>query len=202
MSEEQTKSKRTSRIELMILILVFMAPIFGAWIIYAYTDIGRGENINHGELLEPPVMLQDVSLDYYSNASNAGNLLGKWSLIYIMPGVCEGPCEEQIEMQRKLKLSLANNSHRLQLIIAHSGKPGSESGPGLTSQISWGDIPAMSVTEDFKVAVAGTSLPGYVESDMLLMDPAGNLMMRYNKDSDGAGILQDIKRLLRYSIID
>jgi cytochrome oxidase Cu insertion factor (SCO1/SenC/PrrC family) len=37
------------------------------------------------------------------------------------------------------------------------------------------------------------------ESEFLLADPKGRLMMSYKKGSEGAGIINDIKRLLRFS---
>ncbi len=201
MSEEQKSSKRVGRIELLVLVLVFISPILGAWIIYIYTDIGRGDSINHGNLLDPPVRLQDVSLHSPAGGSEAGNLLGKWSLIYILPDACEATCRQDIQMLQKLKLSLAQNSHRLQLVVANNSDLGAVGESGLATQVDWGEVLAMSIKDDFIVTADKTQLPDIFEREYLLVDPAGNLMMRYNRDSEGAGILQDIKRLLRYSRI-
>ena len=34
--------------------------------------------------------------------------------------------------------------------------------------------------------------------EIYLIDPIGNILMKYNFDSEDAGILRDIKRLLRF----
>ncbi len=199
MDEKQTGSKKIGRIELVLLVLVFMSPIIGAWFIYAYTEFGKTDSASYGVLLEPPVPLQDVSLSSPAGDKNAGSLTGKWSLVYILAGPCERACLDKVDMLIKLKQSLAQNSHRLQLIVAYEGSPDTVAGSDNVYEVSWDVVLVMPTISDFKSSREDVEMPGLIEGGLLLIDPAGNLVMRYNKDSDGAGILQDIKKLFHYS---
>jgi hypothetical protein len=99
-------------------------------------------------------------------------------------------------MLRNLRLALGSNSDRLQIVVA-AEQP----------YLSGADLDGAYVIDpaDIRAAEEGKAVDADYISGLgqgfYLVDPAGNLMMRYFVDSEGAGILQDLKRLLRYSRI-
>ena len=61
-------------------------------------------------------------------------------------------------------------------------------------------VVAIATARDAGVAFAG-SFPGTPTDHIYLVDPLGNLMMRFPRDPDPARMIKDLKRLLKYSRI-
>jgi cytochrome oxidase Cu insertion factor (SCO1/SenC/PrrC family) len=199
MDKHPPSIRRAGKAELLLLLLVFAAPILGAWIIYTYTDIGKGDNNNYGELIDPPLMVQDASLFSIKDNVIVGSLVGKWSLIYVLPGNCDQSCIKNSDMLQRLKSSLSKNSGRLQLVFFKNGGLDGLPLSVLSTPTNRKDLFVLplegmfeSLGDDYKSQILQ-------ESEFLLADPKGRLMMSYKKGSEGAGIINDIKRLLRFS---
>lgn len=199
MNEETQLIKKNGRTELLLLIVLFAAPVVGAWLIYNYTDIGKGESNSYGDLIEPAVAISQTALYAPANGAIAGELHGKWSLIYILPTKCEQACQQKINMLKHLKSSLVKNSDRLQLIVAYTTPADEFDGAGVPFDFNWGNILVLSFIEFFSFTSNGGGFMKPEIGEFMLVDPAGNFMMRYTANSEGSGIIQDIKRLLRYS---
>ena len=199
MDKQSPSVRRGGRAELLLLLLVFAAPILGAWIIYTYTDIGKEDNNSYGELIEPPFKAQDAPLLSMTDGVIAGSLQGKWSLIYVLPDNCDEDCKKNIDMLQRLKSSLAKNSGRLQLVVIKNGGLDGLRHSELSELVNWDNVYVSPLERMFNSSGGQDRLLNLQDSEFLLADPRGNLVMRYKKGSEGAGILNDIKRLLRYS---
>jgi len=199
MDKDTQLKKKNGRTELLLLIMLFAAPVIGAWLIFNYTNIGKGDSNSYGELVEPPVAIPKTALYSLTNGAIEGELHGKWSLIYILPTKCEQACQQKISMLKQLKSSLVQNSDRLQLIVAHNAPAEKFDGAGMPPDFNWGNVLVLSFMRFYDLASKGNGFLKPDAGEFLLVDPAGNIMMRYTVDSEGSGILQDIKRLLRYS---
>jgi hypothetical protein len=199
MDKEIQLKKKNGRTELLLLIIIFAAPVLGAWLIFNYTNIGKGDSSSYGSLVEPPVAISEMALYSLTNGAIAGELHGKWSLIFILPAKCVQDCQQKINMLKLLKSSLVQNSDRLQLIVAHTAPADNFDGAGVPTDFNWGNVLVLSFKKFYGLASKGDDSFKSKIGEFLLVDPAGNIMMRYNAGSEGSGILQDIKRLLRYS---
>lgn len=199
MDKDTQLKKKNGRTELLLLIMLFAAPVVGAWLIFNYTNIGKGDSNSYGELVEPPVGISEMALYSLTSGAIEGELHGKWSLIYILPTKCEQSCQQKISMLKQLKSSLVQNSDRLQLIVAHTAQADKFDGAGVPPDFNWGNVLVLSFMKFYDLASKGGDFLKPDIGEFLLVDPAGNIMMRYNAGSEGSGILQDIKRLLRYS---
>jgi hypothetical protein len=183
------------RLIILALVLIFAAPPVVSWLLFTYTDIGRGGG--HGDLFQPPRPLPDVAL--VDGAGGAARLHGYWTLVHLASGGCESACAEALYRMRQARLAMGRNSERVRRVVAF---PPGETAPLARFAADWpGQFvvdPAAGFAsfEDFRVSPAEDP---FAAGRLYLVDPRGNLMMSYARDADPEGIIKDLRRLLRYS---
>ncbi len=85
-----------SRAQIWILIGVFFAPLALAFLLYYGSEGWRPPgNTNRGELISPPRPLPGVEA-----------WRGKWTLVYIGDGRCDGGCRAALTLRRQTRLAL------------------------------------------------------------------------------------------------
>ena len=179
-----------------LLAALFLGPLAAAWILYFDAGWRPGETTNHGELISPAVPLPAVSLPRPD-----GSLLGPegfrehWTLVYVDAGACGEPCRAALQDSRQTRLALGRLMDRVQRVYLYSGDPPAaafmaEEHPDLLAA-------SLAGPEGARLAA---SLPSAAEG-FWLVDPLGNVMMRYAPDAARKGMLEDLKKLLRISRI-
>jgi len=189
----KTGSKLRSRLLLGALVAIFAAPPVVSWVLFRYTDIGRDAHAR-GDLIQPPRLLPDAVLA--DAAGNPAALHGKWTLVYLASGACDAACMEILYRMRQVRIATGTNSERLQRAVAFA----SNEMPSLAALGA--DWPGQFFLADPGFAAAFSLVPGedpIAAGRLYLVDPRGYLMMSYARDADPAGIIADLKRLLRYS---
>ncbi|MGH8230190.1 MAG: hypothetical protein ACRESY_00065 [Steroidobacteraceae bacterium] len=192
---------------LLLLGLLFLLPLGLAFLLYygsAWRPIGH---TNHGSLITPVRTLPPVVLPQFiatgaaagsQPAMSAPNVLqGKWSLLYIGGGDCDAACREALYFMRQTYLGLGNQTSRLQrvfLITGHccDGDYLAREQPGLIALRA--DAP--------QAAALLAQFPGERrDSTLFIVDPLGNLMMRYDIHAAPRGLHDDLTKLLGLSHI-
>jgi hypothetical protein len=193
MTPAKPANKGRQRLILLAIVLIFSIPFTASWVIYNFTDIGKGDaKGSYGQLILPPVLLPDVYLSPPLATGDAQKLYGRWHLLYITANECGPPCRKRLHEMQELRISLGKDTGRVQLLLG-STSAGSENGLSDFLEIYSGKRILL-----FRHPVA---LYPFEQDELYLIDPLGNLMMRYSSGSSVEGILQDLKRLLRYSRI-
>jgi cytochrome oxidase Cu insertion factor (SCO1/SenC/PrrC family) len=196
------KPGNKKRLILSMMFILFAGPFLVSWWLFTFTDMGKGgDSINHGELVLPPRQLGNIDLVEHGGQTTHP-LHGKWNLIFLVNEDCDESCDQMLYVMRQVRLAMNNNAHRLQRVLIS----GQGANPILNAkQVE--DYPGQltfSVTEsnelDFIEMFSNKDNP-YLAGRLYLVDPLGNLMMFYSRESDPAGIIKDLKRLLRYSRI-
>ncbi len=126
---------------------------------------------------------------------------GKWSLLWLISQPCDGGCDPYLQRLHNLRSALRDNGIRFQACVVPLG--GSTAGarqkqagyPGVF--LLTGTDDQLRALADRFVAAAGPATTG--AGGFYLLDPLGNLMMRYDAGADFKGILRDLDRLLKYS---
>jgi cytochrome oxidase Cu insertion factor (SCO1/SenC/PrrC family) len=150
---------------------------------------------SHGQLISPPRSLQLPEL-----ASLQGKKFGaeqwknKWSLVYIGQQGCDTTCETQLHDLRQLHVSLNKEIGRVQRVLLVANNAKNERLTQLQQQYPDLIILAGPGVEAL-VGQFGASQTGGV----YLVDPLGNLMMRYLPGYQPKGMRKDLMRLLTYS---
>ena len=202
-TSKDIQSKLDNRKELIFLVVVFSAPFIAAWLIYNHISlVNIGDSSNYGDPISPTRLIPDLTLTGVVAGRADARLYGKWSLIYLLSDSCQRQCQDNIRMLRNLRASLGSNSDRIQAVLALKNPASTELTKKLATEFNWNGI-FMVDREDLSATEANSldlkEIEPALESGLYLVDPLGNMMMRYKIDSDGAGIMADLKRLLRYS---
>jgi cytochrome oxidase Cu insertion factor (SCO1/SenC/PrrC family) len=187
----------TSRRVLLILAAVFFAPLLLAFVIYygsSWRPLGR---INHGPLIQPPRPLPRIPLPQHDSPGDANLFIGKWSLLYISEGSCPMECRHTLYFMRQTQLSLGNlipRTQRVWLATDHCCdlRADTEKQPPLIAVDAQGGaaIPLLALFPTDRR-----------DSAVFIIDPRGNLMMRYDSHADPKGLREDLKKLLDLSHI-
>jgi hypothetical protein len=186
------RARRRGRIQLVALAIVFLVPMAAA-VLYQPTAISH-----HGTLVEPARPLDDmtlVSLD--SEPIALSSLFDKWNLVYFDPGECAAACESALYGIRQARAAQGRHASRVRAVLVVTGEEAD--GRRLrTLEAAFGGtvlgVPAAAADPLQAQFGADPAAP-----QIFLVDPLGNLMMRYPADADPNGIRKDIARLLRVS---
>jgi hypothetical protein len=179
------KSKRI----LLILLLLFFAPLtLSFWMYYGAHWRPPGQT-NHGTLIEP--------LRPLPASGPAVILKGKWSLVYIGPGDCDDACHFGLYFMRQTQLGLGRLIPRVQRVFLVSER--------CCDRAFLEREHAGLITLNSQSAT-GAALLAQFPSDarattLFIVDPRGNLMMRYDVHADPKGLHEDLEKLLALSHI-
>jgi cytochrome oxidase Cu insertion factor (SCO1/SenC/PrrC family) len=190
-----------SRKQFWILIGAFVAPLALAFVLYYGIDIRPHGTTNKGDLIHPAVTLPEVELPGVADQKLAANALrGKWSMVYIGDGACDARCREALTLMRQTRLALGDDMDRVQRVFLVSGHCcdqtylEQEHSGLLLGRID--NSPGQTLLETFPDTAQAASL-----GRIYLVDPLGNLMMKYEPDAPQKGLLEDLKKLLKLSHI-
>lgn len=168
---------------LLPLLLSFWMYYGGAWQPVART--------NYGELLQP---VHPLPLDGWAAGKQ---LAGKWSLVYLADHACEESCRKALYVMRQTRLSLNNEMDRVNRFVLASG--GCCNGNSLARE-----FPGL-ILLDASVTAAQPALRAFPEAQrahaIFIVDPLGNLVMRFDSRDNPKGLLEDLKKLLKLSHI-
>ncbi|HUQ74604.1 MAG TPA: cytochrome C oxidase subunit I [Burkholderiales bacterium] len=165
----------SSRLKLGLIFFACAAPFLLGWLAYEYR-LGAGESGNYGELLQPQAVSGPLT-----------PLRGKWVLVTFDTAACAAACEKKLYIVRQLRRGQGKEQERIERlwVLTDSGKPRNE---------------VLTAIEGSHVAAdANLAFPGKREDHIYLVDPLGNLMMRFPSDPEPAKMIKDLQRLLKYS---
>jgi len=200
----EKKPETSGRWTLPALFLLFAAPAALSWWLLSVAEFDPGDaGASHGELIVPPRPLEDMVLKGLVDPEATGHLHGKWTLVSLQQGVCNRPCLEQLYKMRQIRLATGKYARRVQRLLVVDG-PFSVPGGKRRIEAFQGQLIYERVEDRgalmkvFETKAGGDPME---ENSLYLIDPLGNLMMRYAPGTEPTGIIKDLKRLLRYSRI-
>jgi cytochrome oxidase Cu insertion factor (SCO1/SenC/PrrC family) len=196
-------SPARSRTQIWILIGVFFAPLTIAFVLYYGLDGWRPSgNTNHGELIQPPAPVPEIALSTPQGAQHPPGLLrDKWTLVYVGSGDCDSRCREALTLMRQTRLALNDDMTRVQRLFLVTQGCCDET--YLATEHAGLLVATLdeNATAIGSVFAAATPEPLAEAGRIYIVDPLGNLMMSYPRDAEPKGLLQDLKKLLKFSHI-
>ena len=181
-----------STLSLWLIVALVVTPVVASYLLYfAWPVMG---STNYGELL-PPRPLPDAPLTLVDGKSfSLASLKGKWVLAIVDTGACDARCETKLTYIRQLRLTQGKEMGRVERawLIADGATPRTELREAYAG--TWfirvdprllGAFPAVRAPADH----------------IYIIDPLGNLMMRYPPDPDPRRMIRDLNRLLKASRI-
>ena len=194
-----TKSKKSQR-SLLALFAVFVLPLLGAVALFATRDqLVLTTPVSHGQLIYPA---QPVSQFEFNTPTKRlltkDYLQGKWTFLLYISAVCDLECEAALFKVRQTMRATGKDRNRMQYLLLSQSTASSAIDQSIQQrhpQLLVGQLMKWETDMDAKQEEALAS--GYV----YVIDPFGNLMMRYDSNATSKGLLKDLKKLLRVSKI-
>ena len=195
--EQTIPNQAQGRWKLLLVLLVCASPLIFSYL--TYYVIKPSGRTNYGTLIDPrqyPLpALGTTALDGKPLALDAYK--GKWVMLKVAPGECLQQCKDQLVAMRQLRLMQGKDRERVERVW-------------LVTDAAPLDTMLMKVIEGtrmlrVKPEAVNAWLPieqgGNVSDHIYLIDPLGNLMMRFPKNADPAKVKKDIGKLLKASAI-
>ena len=178
---------------LWLLVALTVAPVASSYLLYYFWQ--PAHTVNYGELIEPHP-LPDEKLALADGAPfRMSQLKGRWALVTIDAAACDANCERKLVYTRQLRLTQGKNMDRVERVwlMTDAAAPNARA---ITEQPG---LVAVRATPELLAAFPAE--PGAATNHIYLVDPLGNLMMRFPSDPDPKLMIKDLTRLLKASQI-
>jgi hypothetical protein len=196
--EQKTEAQtRKGRWKLFAVLFVCASPLLASY--FTYYVIKPEGRTNYGALIDPrqhPIPdLKAVALDGKPAGLDAWK--GKWIMLRVGPSECAKACQDQIFFMRQLRIMQGKEQDRVERVWLAT-----DNGPL--------DIPLLKQFDGMHVLRVDAETvrkwlplePGMqLEEHIFMIDPLGNLMMRFPKDPDPSKVKKDVSKLLKASAI-
>lgn len=172
---------RRGRRKLVLIGALFALPLVAGWLAYL-TGRVPGTTSNYGTLIAPrPIAAAPVAA-----------LRGKWVLVQLDGGACRAQCERKLYYLRQVRRAQGKEMNRVERLwlLTDDVEPNGE----LLAAIEGTRIARASAAD-----AAAFPAEGAPSDHIYLVDPLGNLMLRFPRDPDPAKMVKDLERLLKYS---
>lgn len=192
---------RKNRITILVIFAMSIIPFGIAWYLAKNPEI-VSLGTNNGELISPPVTTEPTEFAGYDafTSEHLKELQGHWILINLLPhDQCTEACKDGLHKTRQLALMMGKDVARIRraaVFLQNSRQP------ILTGE--WQEdarllkvLPA----DKLQAKIKQIFLPSVEDGALLVMDPLGNLMMKYAAGFDPYKVRNDLSKLLRISQI-
>ena len=180
--------QRRARRTIVLLAAIAIAPVAASYAVYYFFP--RDVQVNHGTLLPtaPAPAIEGVRRD--GSPFRLAETKGQWLLLVNAGERCDERCERMLYATRQARTMQGREQDRVARALLVSGAGALPDEPAGSSGLATARVdPA-----------AALSLPGGPPA-ILVVDPLGNLVLRYPADADVKGIARDLTRLLKASRI-
>jgi hypothetical protein len=190
-SSDASARPRRSTLTLWLILAVCAAPVIGSYIAYYFWQ--PAGHVNYGELIEPrPV--PDAALELTDGRHfRLSDLKGEWLLLAADRAACDERCRLKLTYMRQMRLAQGKEKERIERVwlLTDPGVPD----PALVAEHPGLHIVRANRNEILRALPAAASPADHI----YVVDPLGNLMMRFPRDADPRRMLKDVSRLLRHS---
>jgi hypothetical protein len=179
---------------MLALAAFFALPVVASYVVYFF-DLAPGSTANYGTL-QPPRPHPEVTLSGLDGQPvRIAEVRGKWVLVQFDSGACDAYCERKLYFMRQVRKALGKDTARVERMWL----------------ITDGSVPNARLKEAIEgtrvVRTSGSPIAAEFPAErsasdhIYLVDPLGNLMMRFPENPDPRRMLKDLSRLLRVSRI-
>jgi len=195
MSEEenQRQIERKSRRTLLLVAAVCIAPFVGSFALYFFWQpSGR---VNYGDLIEGVAVPAAKLTLTDGKPFELEKLRGKWLFVTVDSGGCDDYCQKKLWKMRQVRLTQGKYLERIERVWLVTDAQGIAPAVMKEYDGTW-----------IATAQGSTLLKAFPFTDLqrdhiYLVDPLGNVILRYPKDADPSRMKKDLVRVLKVSRI-
>jgi hypothetical protein len=195
--EQNSKQRRLGRWKMLAILVVCASPLIAAY--FTYYVVKPTGRTNYGTLLDPrnypQPHLGSVALD--GKPTELDTYKGKWIMLQVDSGNCAEACRKKLHDMRQLRTAQGKERDRVERVWLIT-----DDAPLDTLLMREYDgtrmlrVPPAALQAWLPVEQGTTTV-----DHLYMIDPLGNLMMRFPKDADPNRIKKDLGRLLKASSI-
>ena len=185
--------KLSPRGKLLFLIGIFVVPVVAAYL--AYFGLRPVGHTNYGDLLAVTPLQRTAGTVHDGTVLDLQTLRGKWLMLRVGPADCDAQCARQLYLMRQIRIAQGKEQSRIERLWVLTSEGGID--PALLREYPGMHVwrPAsLEFVEQFPTDGAGTGR-------IYLVDPIGNLMLRFPADPEPKRMMKDLKLLLKASQI-
>jgi cytochrome oxidase Cu insertion factor (SCO1/SenC/PrrC family) len=182
-----TEAQRIRRNRLMLVGLfgMVLVPLLAAYLLYQSSrSTAPWATTNKGALMNPIVSVTDLGLTA-GESTVSMSASGTWWLVTVSDGACNGDCQQALHQLRQLHVLLGRDASRVKRALVELGAT----------------QPDTSLLQEY-AELSGFAGPVHVlVAGVYIVDPLGNVVLRYPYADAGKPVLDDLKQLLKVSHI-
>ena len=189
------KSVNPHRFKLVLVMAMFALPVVASYLAY-FVWQPQGATRNYGTLIHPeplPDALTVSALDGLSVSLKA--LRGKWLLVQTDTAACTADCEKKLYAMRQVRLMQGREQDRILRVWLITDAQA----PRASLQKKYEGMQL--ITDPQHALIKNLTAEGAVTQYIYMIDPLGNVMMRWPGNPDIKRMFKDIERLLKASQI-
>jgi hypothetical protein len=198
---------RRSRWVMVLLFLFFALPVIASY--FTYYVIKPQGRTNYGELIDPQRNVKSLAVSSHQVATQAAQsvattelgkiapLQQKWMLITVGPAGCDEVCAKRMFFVRQVRKTTGKEMDRVERVwlLTDEGMPDAK----LLAEHEGMHL-LRARARDLEALFPAASGQTYADH-VYLVDPLGNLMMRFPKEMDASKMKKDLIKLLKASRI-
>lgn len=183
---------------LLLLALVCIAPVVASYLAYyAFPPSGR---TNYGDLIEPQRPVPPLTLGTLDQTPfDLASLRGTWVMVTVDHAACAASCQAKLWNMRQVRLTTGKERDRIERVfLIVDGAP---TATMLLCEFEGTRFLRASLAELDRFLALPQSSNARLEDHVWVIDPQGNLMLRWPRSADPRRMKKDVDRLLRASRI-
>ncbi|MGI9025493.1 MAG: SCO family protein [Burkholderiaceae bacterium] len=195
---DATRSR--GRWKLYAVIAICAAPAIASYLVYYF--VRPDARSNYGTLIEPQRPMPALHLKALDGRGvDAASLRGKWLMVMVAGGDCPRVCQDRLYHLRQVRLTAGKDRDRVVRVWLIP-----DDAPLSTMLMREYDGTAMLRADPKEIAPwlgggAAASRAADYTDHIYVVDPLGNLMMRFPVDADPNKTKRDLAKLLRASSV-
>ena len=175
---------------LLLLGTISLAPIFGSLLLYYFWK--PQAFTNYGELLAAAPLAGVTIPAKDDKPLRIDELRGNWIFLTVDSGNCDDYCQSKLYVMRQIRLTQGKDQERIERIwLIPDGVPPA----GIEAEYR-GTRAVLLANGDFLARLPAADSP---RDHIYVIDPFGNLMMRFPRDVDPQRMKKDVEKLMKNS---
>jgi len=200
LENNDTQVAKKNPYTLWFVVIAFVLPVVGAYTLYftGYTPSGY---TNKGELIQPVIDIEALALvNENAEAETRDDItIHKWHMVYFAGSSCDQACNDALYKIRQVNKAVGKNAYRLRRLIVHLDEPGNEFAQLIAKE--YPDARRLYADRQTILTALQQVQPQLEQNEIYLMDPIGNIMMRFTADMPGKWLIHDLNKLFKVSQI-
>jgi hypothetical protein len=180
------QSRRKGRLQLLLVALIAVGPMILATGMYKLQFWVPDSRSFHGEMIGNGQSRDELGVQADEN---------RWQLLVSAPQGCEADCQHLVYLARQLNIGLGQDAAR----ASHGLATAQPLDAAYTAKLTR-EYPKLQ-RYPLDLSLYNKAAPGVEAPQLWIVDPHGNLVLRYDAKVNGKDLLNDLRQLLKLSNI-